>query len=125
MAKNGDIEIIKKPHQKEIWTQTQILEVARCIKNPIYFIKNYLKVQHPLKGSIPLELYPYQETIIESFKNQRNTILLTGRQMGKSCCFYTKITYNDTKVKIGNLIKLNFKEKIVNYLELKLVELSR
>lgn len=125
MAKNGDIEIIKKPHQKELWTQTQILEVARCIKNPIYFIKKYLKVQHPLKGSIPLELYPYQETIVDSFKDQRNTILLTGRQMGKSLCSLSIIKYNDTKVRIGSLIKLNFKEKIVNYLELKLVELSR
>lgn len=124
MAKNGDIEIIKKPHQKEIWTQTQILEVARCIKNPIYFIKNYLKVQHPLKGSIPLELYPYQETIIDSFKDQRNTILLTGRQMGKCVWFNSLITFNDTKTKIGKLIKLNTKEKIVAYLENKLVQLS-
>lgn len=57
MAKN-EVEILKKPYKRELWTTSQILEVTKCIKDPIYFVEKYMRVQHPTKGSVPLILYP-------------------------------------------------------------------
>lgn len=120
------VDIIKKPYKKERWTESQILEVAKCIGDPVYFAKKYIKVQHPMRGRIPLELFPYQEEIINGFKNHRNTILLAGRQLGKCCSFSTKISVNGEQKEIGSLIKdkLDFKDKVVCWLEDKLLKLS-
>lgn len=122
MAK--DIEIIKKPYKKELWTESQILEVAKCVNDPIYFIKKYIRVQNPIKGRVPLELYPYQEKIVEAFKEQRNTILLTGRQLGKCVTYLTKIKKDSEEIEIGSLIKMSFKDRLVTKLENLLIRLS-
>lgn len=77
MAKN-EVEILKKPYKRELWTTSQILEVTKCIKDPIYFVEKYMRVQHPTKGSVPLILYPYQKEMITAFKEHRNIVCLTG-----------------------------------------------
>lgn len=120
------VDIIKKPYKKERWTESQILEVAKCIKDPVYFAKKYIKVQHPMRGRIPLELFPYQEEIINGFKDHRNTILLAGRQLGKCVSFSTKITVNNEQKEIGSIIKskLNLKDRFVCWLEEKLLKLT-
>jgi hypothetical protein len=81
MAKS---DLIKRPHQLDELTPAQIQEYVKCANDPIYFAKHYCKVQHPKHGSIPFIPYDYQIRCIEAFKNNRWSIVLAGRQLGKS-----------------------------------------
>ena len=35
-------------------------EYVKCAKDPIYFLKKYCVIQHPMKGKIPFYLYEFQ-----------------------------------------------------------------
>ena len=66
-------------------TKKEILkEVYKCGKDPLYFINNYVKISHPLRGLIPFKMYPYQEQLVEDFRDHRFNIALKGRQLGVS-----------------------------------------
>ena len=80
-AKN---ERIKKAHTVTEYTPEQLDELDKCAADPIYFCRTYIKVQHPTKGAIPLELYDYQEEMIRMFIEERYSIVLSARQTGKS-----------------------------------------
>jgi hypothetical protein len=56
------------------------------ITGPIYFAKNFLKIQHPTRGSIPFVPYEYQERLIDSYHNNKQCIAMLPRQMGKTTC---------------------------------------
>ena len=75
---------IKKAGAEAEYTAHRLIELKRCAQDPIYFIKNYVKIQHPVKGSIPFTLFPYQEEMIHAFLDNRYTIILSSRQTGKS-----------------------------------------
>jgi hypothetical protein len=62
----------------------QLSEYAKCAADPIYFIKNYVKIVHVDRGVIPFELYPFQEKIIRAYQNNRKVICKIGRQQGKT-----------------------------------------
>jgi len=64
--------------------QAQVKEIIQCGKNPNYFFKNYLKIQHPVKGLIPFEMYPFQEDCVDEFNEHRFNIILKSRQLGIS-----------------------------------------
>ena len=63
---------LSNPNLKKIgvnleFTQDQIQEYIKCAQDPIYFVKNYVKIVHVDKGLIPLDLYAYQERMINTF----------------------------------------------------------
>ena len=43
-------------------------EYLKCAKDPVYFLKKYAVIQHPLKGKVPFALYPFQESSLKDFK---------------------------------------------------------
>ena len=48
-------------------------EYKKCIEDPIYFMKKYVKIQHPIRGTVGFELYPFQEDALQNFvDNQLN-----------------------------------------------------
>ena len=59
-------------------------EYAKCLMDPLYFIKSYVKIQHQDRGIIPFELYPFQEECLKDFHNHGRCIVLKSRQMGIS-----------------------------------------
>ena len=59
-------------------------EYIKCAQDPVYFLKKYCMIQHPIKGKIPFSLYPFQETTINEFKDNRFNIILKARQLGIS-----------------------------------------
>jgi hypothetical protein len=59
-------------------------EYKRCLMEPIYFMKKYVKIQHPMRGTIPFDLYPFQETALLDIINNNKSIILKSRQMGIS-----------------------------------------
>lgn len=85
MAKN-DLDIIKKPYTKTEYSTEQLFELVQCVEDPMYFLRNFMKIQHPLKGAIPFEPYPFQIDMIRAFHDNRFTVALTARQMGKTTC---------------------------------------
>jgi len=70
--------------EKTLTKQQQVNEIIRCGKDPSYFIKHYARIQHPLKGTIPFELYPFQDECLENFQKHRFNIVLKSRQLGLS-----------------------------------------
>ena len=36
-------------------------EYVKCASDPVYFLKKYCMIQHPIKGKIPFHLYDFQE----------------------------------------------------------------
>lgn len=62
----------------------QIAEIIRCGKDPVYFMKKYAKIQHPTRGLLPFETYPFQDECIASFEKHRFNIVLKSRQLGLS-----------------------------------------
>ena len=61
-----------------------VKEIVRCGKDPSYFINNYAKISHPLKGLIPYKTYPYQADMLDDFNDYRFNVILKARQLGIS-----------------------------------------
>lgn len=77
-------DLVKKPHIKDTFNNSQLAELMRCTEDPIYFIERFIKVQHPKLGSVPLVLYPFQHRMVKGFHDNRFVVGLTARQMGKT-----------------------------------------
>jgi len=59
-------------------------EYLRCAADPIYFLKKYSFIQHPIKGKIPFALYDFQEKTLEQFSQNKLNVILKARQLGIS-----------------------------------------
>ena len=82
--------LVKRDGVVQDWTQKEIKEYAKCMKNPSYFTENYVKIISLDKGLVPFNLYPYQRNMFDQFQKQRFNIVLACRQSGKSisaCAF--------------------------------------
>jgi hypothetical protein len=64
--------------------QVQVKEIVKCGKDPNYFFKNYIKIQHPIRGLIPFEMFPFQEDCVDEFLEHRFNIVVKSRQLGLS-----------------------------------------
>jgi hypothetical protein len=62
----------------------QVAEIVRCGKDPVYFFNSYMKIQHPVRGLIKFNTYPFQDDCVETFNNERFSIILKSRQLGMS-----------------------------------------
>ena len=63
----------------------KLLEIAKCIKDPIYAIENYLETfDQTQKGYVRFKLFPKQKELISAYKNNRFNIVMKPRQAGVS-----------------------------------------
>lgn len=62
----------------------QVSEIIRCGKDPTYFFNNYVKIQHPTKGTIPFKTFPFQDDCVQDFIENRFTVIVKSRQLGLS-----------------------------------------
>ena len=62
----------------------QVKEIIKCGKDPLYFINNYVKIQHPQRGTIDFKTYDFQNDCIEDFTKNRFNVILKSRQLGLS-----------------------------------------
>jgi hypothetical protein len=72
--------ITQKKSLKEIIAD----EYKKCAVDPIHFMKKYCMIQHPVRGKIPFQLFPFQEKTLTQFKDNRFNIVLKSRQTGIS-----------------------------------------
>ena len=73
-----------KAHTKKEYTEHEIREIAKCMDNPIYFIKTYIKIVNIDEGLVPFDMYKFQEKMVDTFHNNRFSICKLPRQSGKS-----------------------------------------
>jgi len=81
---------LKRQNQAIEWTPNLVEEYLKCSKDPVYFTENYMKIISVDKGLVNFKLYPYQREMLQSFADNRFSIITTARQAGKStttCAF--------------------------------------
>ena len=66
------------------FNEEQVAEYLRCSQDPVYFIKNYVKIVNLNDGLVPFELYDFQEKFVNVIHANRFTISKFPRQSGKS-----------------------------------------
>lgn len=80
-----------------------IEELKRCGEDPVYFIENYVKIQHPKRGTLPFHMYDFQRKSVEDFADHRFNIVLKSRQLGYSTvtaayCLWAALFYEDKAI---------------------------
>ena len=85
--------LLKKSNVPVNWTKEQILEYQKCMENPIYFIKNYIKIVSLDEGLVPFKMYDFQEDIVDTIHDNRFTICKMPRQSGKSTTMVSYILH--------------------------------
>ena len=81
---------VKRDGVLQQWSPELLLEYKKCMKDPVYFAENYVKVIALDQGLVPFELYPYQKQMFNHFEENRFNVVLACRQSGKSisACAY-------------------------------------
>ena len=57
-------------------------EYKKCLSDPVYFMRKYVKIQHAQKGTLNFDLYDFQEKTLKTICENDYNIILKGRQMG-------------------------------------------
>lgn len=78
-------------------------EILRGGRDPLYFINNYVKISHPVKGVIPFKMYDFQEELIRNFNGNRFNVILKARQLGVSTiiaayCAWLMLFFRDKNI---------------------------
>jgi len=93
---------LKPRNQNVDWTPELLSEYIKCSNDPVYFVETYMKIIQVDKGLINFKLYDYQHEMMRSFQHERNTVVVSARQSGKSvtvCAFILwYILFNEDKV---------------------------
>jgi hypothetical protein len=75
---------LKKVGIELSYTEEQVAEILKCTKDPIYFIRTYVKIVNVDHGLVPFDMWPFQEEMVNTFHNNRFCIAKMPRQVGKT-----------------------------------------
>jgi len=87
MAAKDEITLIKSPHKKQLYSDIELQQFAKCadpVTGPLYFLDNFFYIQHPTKGRMLYHPFDYQRRLVETYHNYRFSISMMPRQTGKS-----------------------------------------
>ena len=88
MSSNHEIYLgnpnLKKSNVPQEFSKEEIAEYLKCAKDPIYFIRTYIRIVSLDEGVIPFKMYDFQEGMVEKFHKHRFNIAKLPRQSGKS-----------------------------------------
>lgn len=87
-------------------------EYKKCLTSPIYFMKKYVKIQHPIRGTIFFGLYPFQEEVLDSFHDFNFNIILKSRQMGISTLVSAYALWMMIFHKDKNILIISLKQEV-------------
>ena len=59
-------------------------EYLKCAQDPVHFMRKYCYIQHPQRGRIQFNLYPFQEKVLTLMRDNPYSIILKSRQLGIS-----------------------------------------
>jgi hypothetical protein len=86
-SKNVDNKLVKTAHSTQKYTEKDIEDLSKCMDPETgadYFLNNFFFIQHPVKGKIQYQAYPYQIKLLHSYHSHRFSVNMLGRQMGKT-----------------------------------------
>ena len=75
---------LKKANVTQEFTKKEVAEYLKCAKDPVYFIREYIKIVSLDEGLIPFKMYDFQEEMVAKFHENRFNIAKLPRQSGKS-----------------------------------------
>lgn len=78
---NGSLKRIGVPIS---YTEEQVLEIAKCSEDPVYFIDNYCYIVTLDHGIRKFKLYDCQKQKIKTIHDNRRIIIMESRQSGKT-----------------------------------------
>jgi hypothetical protein len=78
-----DNPLLKRVGVQIPFTEEQVEEYVKCAQDPIYFAK-YIKIITLDEGVVPFKMYDFQKDMINTFHNNRFTIMKCPRQVGKT-----------------------------------------
>ena len=55
---------LKRANVSVEWTEEQIDEYTRCMKDPLYFIENYIRIVSLDEGLVPFKMYDFQKEMV-------------------------------------------------------------
>ena len=87
MSKSLDGVLVKRAHKTQKFSEGQLEEFISCADSangPNHFMSNYFHIQHPVQGKMLYKPFPFQEILVNSYHNNRFSINLLSRQMGKT-----------------------------------------
>ena len=61
-----------------------VKEILKSGKDASYFINNYCRISHPMRGLISFKTYPYQDDLLDDYNDFRFNVILKARQLGIS-----------------------------------------
>ena len=68
MAKNTtDFQKLKPAGMKVSYTQQELIEFSKCMKDPLYFMENHMYIQHPTRGRQPFTAYEFQRDLVKTY----------------------------------------------------------
>ena len=76
--------LLKKAGVRIKLTAAMVSELARCEEDIVYFTQNYCRIISLDKGEIPFKMHGYQKKMIVSMLENRFSLFMLPRQMGKS-----------------------------------------
>lgn len=104
MSKIKKNPYLKAANEVVEYTAEQVRELQKCAQNAEYFIDSYCHIQSATQGSIPFKLHHYQKRMIDTFVNNRLSIVLSPRQSGKCERSDSIITIRQTPTGVNNFI---------------------
>ena len=105
-------DYVKRPFDECEYSQEQISELAFCVDYIKPFLK-HVKIIHPDRGKITFEPYDFQNTILNTVKDERFIVILCSRQSGKCLSYDTTVSVRNKKtgeirdVSVGDLFTEN------------------
>jgi intein/homing endonuclease len=87
-------------------------EYKKCLGSPVYFMKKYVKIQHPIRGSIFFDLYPFQQDALQDFHDFNFNIILKSRQMGISTLVAAYSLWQMIFNKDKNILIISLKQEV-------------
>jgi hypothetical protein len=75
---------LKRTGTELSYTKEQVEEILKCTEDPVYFIKNYVKIVNVDRGLIPFDMWDFQQDMVRTFHENRFTIAKMPRQVGKT-----------------------------------------
>ena len=78
-------------------------EYLKCVEDPTHFMTKYCTIQHPKKGKVKFDLYPFQQRCVKEFTTNRYNVILKSRQLGLSTlsagyALWTMLFNNDKNI---------------------------
>jgi len=59
-------------------------EYVKCAQDPAHFMRKYCYIQHPQRGRVIFNLYPFQGKVLNLWKDNPYSVVLKSRQLGIS-----------------------------------------